>query len=612
MKIPLCTWQWTNQSVVLLVLIALGIVNSDVVWAQDTTWVQRASNQEARQEVAVTEVQGRIYLIGGISNRIVSNTVERYDPVADTWARVAPVPERLHHTTAVSLNNRIFVIGGYNSLAFTPVASVYIFDPATNQWTEGPALPSPRGALACVTIDGKIYAVGGEGDQTTGELSVFDPTTNRWESLPPMPTPREHIAAGVIDGKLYVAGGRNSNSFTLTTLEVFDPATRTWQSRAPLPTGRSGIAGATVNGRFYVFGGEGNRNHPLGVFEENESYDPMTNSWRIELPMPTPRHGIGAVALNSRIYIPGGAPVQGFGQTTVHEVFVVDSTQPVNHPPVIEPIPDVEIRAFDQQCIPIRVTDPEGDAVNVNCGSTNPGFVQCRTGNPPEICLQPISIDGGTFQVCVVASDTFGNQSTACFQVTVQANTPPEFRPFQPVTMKEGDTFLILALAIDRDTPRDPEKDGKISLKLIEGTRFAKFVDNGFGMGELTLTPTTGDGTPEGKPYRLIFEATDHGTPPLSSTEILRISVIGKEVSNAPEILNVTYEGKLLTITGFGLQPSPLVEINGKVIPVAAGQTNASVVIIQGKKKKLNLKNGKNTITITVKGVQSRPFEFRL
>ena len=607
-----CPRHWLKLSVGLLFLIAGGLAHPEVVFGQEKGWVDRAPNQEARQEVAVTELQGRIYLIGGIANRIISNTVERYDPVADTWSRVAPLPERLHHTTAVALNNRIFVIGGYNSLAFVPVTSVYIFDPTTNEWTQGPALPSPRGALACAVIAGKIYAVGGEGDRTTGELTVFDPITNRWETLPPMPTPREHIAAGVIDGKLYVAGGRNSDSFTLTTLEVFDPLTKTWENRAPMPTGRSGIAGSVVDGRLYIFGGEGNRSHPLGVFEENESYDPITNSWRTELPMPTPRHGIGAAALNGRIYIPGGAPVQGFGQTAVHEVFVVDSNQPVNRAPVIEPIPDVELRAYDQQCIPIRVTDPEGDAVTVNCGPNNPGFVQCRTGNPPEICLQPIAIDGGTFQVCVVATDTFGNQSTTCFQVTVQANTPPEFRPFQPVTMKEGDTFLILALAIDRDTPRDPEKDGKVSLRLAEGARFAKFVDKGFGMGELTLTPTTGDGTPEGKPYRLVFEATDHGTPPQSSTEILRISVIGKDVSNAPEILNVTYEGKLLTITGFRLQPAPQVEINGQTIPVAPGQTNASVLIIQGKKKKLNLKSGKNTITITVKGIPSRPFEFRL
>jgi len=90
-----------------------------------------------------------------------------------------------------------------------------------------------------------------------------------------------------------------------------------------MPTGRSGIAGAVVKGCLYVFGGEGNPNHPQGVFPQNEAYNPKTNTWESLAPMPTPRHGIGAAAIGEKIYIPGGADVQGFGVIAVHEVFTV-------------------------------------------------------------------------------------------------------------------------------------------------------------------------------------------------------------------------------------------------------------------------------------------------
>ncbi|HNJ43141.1 MAG TPA: hypothetical protein PKZ53_21840, partial [Acidobacteriota bacterium] len=73
-----CTRHWLQLSMGLLFLVAGGLAHPEVVFGQEKGWVDRAPNQEARQEVAVTELQGRIYLIGGIANRIVSNTVERY------------------------------------------------------------------------------------------------------------------------------------------------------------------------------------------------------------------------------------------------------------------------------------------------------------------------------------------------------------------------------------------------------------------------------------------------------------------------------------------------------------------------------------------------------
>ena len=39
--------------------------------------------------------------------------------------------------------------------------------------------------------------------------------------------------------------------------------------------------------------------------------------------MVTPRHGIGPAVLGDRIYVPGGATVEGFGATGVHEFFTV-------------------------------------------------------------------------------------------------------------------------------------------------------------------------------------------------------------------------------------------------------------------------------------------------
>ena len=140
-----------------------------------------------------------------------------------------------------------------------------------------------------------------------------------------MPTPRDHLGAGAIKGRLYAVAGRNNTSFTLGNLEEFDPLTRTWSARVPMPTPRSGVAAAVVHDRLLVFGGEGNARDPRGVFQEVEAFDPDANRWQSLPPMLTPRHGIGAAVLLSDIFIPGGASVQGFGATDVHEVLRVQT-----------------------------------------------------------------------------------------------------------------------------------------------------------------------------------------------------------------------------------------------------------------------------------------------
>jgi N-acetylneuraminic acid mutarotase len=282
-------------------------------------WTSFAPLGQARQEVGVAELNGKIYVVGGIrQDRSAADTVEVYDPEANSWSRVAPLPRGLHHVAVAAVAGRLYSIGGFDR-GFGPVASVFEYNPEGNEWTEKVPLPRPLGALSAAVIDGKIYATGGQPQRAS--FFVYDPVGNTWTELPSMPTPRDHLAVGVVKGKLYAVGGRNNSSFTLNTLEVYDPATNRWERKADMPTGRSGIAAAVLRGCLYVLGGEGNSRVPSGVFSENEVYDVRTDSWRTVSPMPAPRHGIGAAVISGRIHIPGGGPIQGFGVTAVHDAF---------------------------------------------------------------------------------------------------------------------------------------------------------------------------------------------------------------------------------------------------------------------------------------------------
>lgn len=287
-------------------------------------WEGRAPLIVPRGEVAVAEVSGKIYVIGGFDgDRRSSAVVEVYDPTLDTWIEAAPLPRGLNHAMAAGVQGKLYVMGGYLGPGLSNATdALWEYDPMTQRWSERAKMPRARAAGAAVVVGGKIYVVGGaRAGISLSDFAVYDPQTNRWTELPPMPTARDHLTAGASGTRIFVAGGRPPFSGGLATLEAFDLNMQQWITLTSMPTGRSGIAGAVVRGCFYVFGGEGNTQSVTGVYAQNEVYDPKTNSWESQPPMPTPRHGIGAAVLSEKIHIPGGGTRQGFSISSVHEVY---------------------------------------------------------------------------------------------------------------------------------------------------------------------------------------------------------------------------------------------------------------------------------------------------
>src|SRR5687768_5316384 len=104
----------------------LGLVLLSAALGQGTgRWTSARPMPSERSEVAVAEVGGRIYVIGGFDGQ---TELEIYDPSADRWSRGAPFPRPVHHAAAVGLNGKLFVIGGYID-GWTASEAVYDYDP---------------------------------------------------------------------------------------------------------------------------------------------------------------------------------------------------------------------------------------------------------------------------------------------------------------------------------------------------------------------------------------------------------------------------------------------------------------------------------------------------
>jgi N-acetylneuraminic acid mutarotase len=270
-------------------------------------WGLRPSLLEPNSELALTESNGKLYLIGGYpASRQTVRTVQVYDIASGKWTLGPQIPQPNNHGMAAAVNGKVYLIGGQLTADQEGyVDTVYELDPATGAWVEKARMPTSRSGGVAVAHDGKIYVAGGRVPRGS-DFAVYDPAADRWEVLPDLPTQRNHITGVAINGRIHIVGGRLGNGLSplkTTAHEVFDPQTRTWTTAAPMLSGRSGINGVMARGCFHVWGGEA----PTGMTPQHEYYDPRTDKWSSLSDMPIPIHGVvGSAFVDGLIWVSGG------------------------------------------------------------------------------------------------------------------------------------------------------------------------------------------------------------------------------------------------------------------------------------------------------------------
>jgi hypothetical protein len=281
-----------------LCLIAVKPASSSSAVAAENTWTQKAPMQQARADLGVAVVNGKIYAIGGNAG----GTNEEYNPATNTWVYRAPMPTPSSMFVTAVCQDKIYCIGaGMND----------VYNPQTNKWEN----KTPLHILIAQAnvVNDKIYVIGGYPNYTSNE--VYDPATDTWVSKSSMPKSGAVAASTVLDDKIYFFGGIYENGYVSIT-EIYDPATDTWSFGTGAPTYFvSGSAAAVTTGvtapkRIYVF------DHPYadlavmhGPFYTNQVYDPQNDSWTSGADLPTGRQGFGVAVVNDIMYVIGGYSV---------------------------------------------------------------------------------------------------------------------------------------------------------------------------------------------------------------------------------------------------------------------------------------------------------------
>ena len=270
----------------LAVMIAsLAFATSALAQMPTSPWKKGAPFPEPDEELYGVTVNGKLYVMGGWDNGKARGANYEYDPATDKWTKKSPMPRPAHHAALAAVNGKIYAFGGFVAPATTaiplgaawePIADAYEFNPATDSWKPIAPLPGKRGSAIAAEVDGKIYVIGGA-------------TTMEGDKAP-----------------FFTAFGPAK---VLATNEVYDPATNTWESRNPMSVPRNHAFSGVVNGKIYVIGGRTGHGFILSATNTDvvEAYDPAANTWSMPKErMPTARSGGASGTDGRRIYVAGG------------------------------------------------------------------------------------------------------------------------------------------------------------------------------------------------------------------------------------------------------------------------------------------------------------------
>ena len=299
------------------------------------TWTTVAPMHVARAAAVAVRLQhGRVMVIGRFGPGFsVLDSVEIYDPSADTWTITGSLNQRRAEDflAAVLPDGRVLVAGGFifaNPMIglFVPTNSAEIWNPDTGSWSSTTPMHVARGELTSTELkDGRILAAGGinaAGPSNTAE--IYDPAQGTWTLTGSMNVGRfDHAAALLLDGRVLVAGGEvgfgPAGGIRTSMAELYDPHNGAWSTTGSMTAPRSEAEWATVrlpDGNVLVTGGFVAEETPQS---SDDLYDTATGVWSSAGSMSVPRAGHAAVALrgNRGVLVMGGLVAPPFSTASV-------------------------------------------------------------------------------------------------------------------------------------------------------------------------------------------------------------------------------------------------------------------------------------------------------
>ena len=172
-------------------------VGIDQIWEftpSPAGWVQKSAVLPVPLGYIPTTTIGSLIYTGGgadITGGALTDTTNSfvYDPVADSISTIADIPRATSNTRALNFCGQMYVLGG----AFNAISNeVDIYDPVSNTWSVGqPFVIAGRNVAADTDGTNNIWLAGGydSGVAPTASMEIFNCPVSPCGAPSPTPTP---------------------------------------------------------------------------------------------------------------------------------------------------------------------------------------------------------------------------------------------------------------------------------------------------------------------------------------------------------------------------------------------------------------------------------------
>ncbi|PKN58964.1 MAG: hypothetical protein CVU56_03205 [Deltaproteobacteria bacterium HGW-Deltaproteobacteria-14] len=227
-----------------------------LVYSPGSGWMTGTALSQGVSEGAGVLIGTHWYLVDGD----IEEGVRIFDLEAGQWSLGAARPSVASRGPAGGTDGGYFFVAGGGDDSLNATTATHRYDPGADSWTTVAPMPTARGFAAHAVVGDRMYVFGGRDDALSGSsilraTEAYDMATNTWYPLTDMPTKRNSAFAAAVGDHIVVAGGF-SGSTTLAVIEIYDTVNDTWETcTTSMSSAFSSGAAASLNGGLYLFGG---------------------------------------------------------------------------------------------------------------------------------------------------------------------------------------------------------------------------------------------------------------------------------------------------------------------------------------------------------------------
>ncbi|XP_066552901.1 kelch-like protein 31 [Amia ocellicauda] len=167
-------------------------------------WQMKASMEVPRCCHAGTVIDGKILITGGYINNAYSRSVCAYDPSSDSWQDKTSLSTPRGWHCSVTLGDRAYVLGGSQLGGRgerVDVMPVECYNPHTGQWSYSAPLHIGVSTAGAATLNNKIYLLGGWNEiekKYKKCIQLYNPDLNEWTEEDELPEATVGISCCVV------------------------------------------------------------------------------------------------------------------------------------------------------------------------------------------------------------------------------------------------------------------------------------------------------------------------------------------------------------------------------------------------------------------------------